>query len=273
MNTHGRPASQAANAGAPSDQRSEIQTYFDAEATRYVHDRELQYSYISQKRLTLDLLPEQFDRVLDLGCGPALMANDLLDRAGEVWGVDVSERMISYGKARMRNHPLGDRCDLRVGNSEKLIFADNYFDALISLGMLEYLETYDRAIAEMYRVLRPGGVAVLTVPTRISAYYLARAPCDKARMLVKRLLGRTRAGAERFPTNRCVPWRLDGALRSAGFQKIAGRYCNFMFYPLHEMHAGVSLALNRKLAFLSRHAPGAFLGTQYVVKAMKPQQI
>ena len=51
---------------------------------------------------------------------------------------------------------------------------------------------------------------------------------------------------------------------------MAGRYCNFIFYPLHELHAGASLALNRALSGLSDSSLGRWIGAQYVVKARKP---
>jgi hypothetical protein len=59
-------------------------------------------------------------------------------------------------------------------------------------------------------------------------------------------------------------------LRRAGFERVAGRYCNFIFYPLHELHAGASLALNRALSGLSDSPFGRWIGAQYMIKARKP---
>ena len=64
--------------------------------------------------------------------------------------------------------------------------------------------------------------------------------------------------------------RLDEELARAGFEKRDARYCNFIFHPLHELHAGMSLAINRRLSALE-HVPFAhWLGTQYIVAALKP---
>ena len=76
--------------------------------------------------------------------------------------------------------------------------------------------------------------------------------------------------SERFVTNRCVPGRLDRELARAGFQKLDARYCNFIFHPLHELHAGASMAINRRLTALGQPPLAGFLGSQYVVKAGKP---
>ena len=252
------------------NQAAEIRTYFDAEAIQYFRGRENEYSFVSQKSLALEMLPRRARRILDAGCGPAVLAGDLLKRAREVWGIDVSEQMIAYGRARMEHHPLRHRCHLSVGDAQQMSHEEGFFDAVVSLGMLEYLISYRPALAEMYRVLRPGGCAVLSVPNRVSAYHLSRLAADKVRSLLKRALKRSPSGSERFVTNRCVPSRLDRELEAVGFRKLEARYCNFIFYPLHELHRGASMALNRRLSSLADRPLGSWLGTQYVVKVVKP---
>jgi SAM-dependent methyltransferase len=197
------------------------------------------------------------------------MGEQLLERSREVWGIDMSAQMVRLGSERMRGHPEGSRCHLRVGTLEHLEFADGAFDAIVAMGVLEYVLDRGEALAEMRRVLRPGGVAVITIPSSQSAYHVARGACVAAREAAKRVIGRPPAPSQRFVTRRCIPWRLDRQLERAGFRKAEGRYCNFILYPLHELHSGASLALNRRLSGLSASALGAWLGTQYVVKAMK----
>lgn len=84
------------------------------------------------------------------------------------------------------------------------------------------------------------------------------------------MLGREPRPSERFVTNRCVPGRLDDELARAGFQKLEGRYCNFIFHPLHELHARASMALNRRLSAFGQLPLAPWLGSQYVVKVLKP---
>ena len=252
------------------DQGARIRGYFDGAAQQYLLEREEQYSFVSQREHVLALLPRRMERVLDIGCGPAVMEGDLLGRAGEVCGVDASERMIACGRARLLNHPEGARCRLSVGDIEALALADASFDAVLSMGVFEYLLSYDRALAEIRRVLRPGGVAVITVPSRVSAYHLSREGAETLLGLAKRMLGRPPSETRRFVTNRCIPARFDRQLERAGLRKAEARYCNFILYPLHELHAGATLALNRRLSGLARRELGACLGTQYIVKAQKP---
>ena len=247
-----------------------IRSYFDTCAGEYAREREREFSFATQKRLALEMLPAKLGRVLDVGCGPAVLAEALLERAEEFWGIDLSAQMIAHGEARIQSHALCSRCYLSVGNGEALTFADGAFDAVVSLGMLEYLPSYERALAEIFRVLRPGGVAVLAVPNRASAYHRAGRVTTRLRALAKRVLRRPPRASERFVTNRCVPARLDHELERAGLQKLDGRYCNFIFHPLHELHAGASMAINRRLTALGQPPLARWLGSQYVVKAGKP---
>ena len=247
-----------------------IRRYFDAASDQYARGRAQEYSFTAQKRIALEFLPARSARVLDIGCGPAVLADELLERADEYSGIDLSPQMIAHGAARMKGHPQGSRCTLSVGDAEALAFPDGSFDAVVALGLLEYLPSYERALSEISRVLRPGGVAALAVPNRASAYRRCRLIADRARLGAKRLLGRAPRGTERFHWNPCIPARLDEELARAGFARVAGRYCNFIFYPLHELHAGASLALNRALSGLSDSALGRVLGAQYVVKARRP---
>lgn len=253
----------------PMNQSAQIRSYFDSVAFEYQLERERQYSFVSQRDLVLQLLPEACSRILDIGCGPAVMEAELLKRSKEVWGIDASGQMVQYGKARMNKHPAGERCHLAIGDIERLEFASGSFDAVVSMGVIEYLLTYDRALGEIYRVLHPGGVAVITVPNRVCEYHLARESVEALRKVARRVLKRPPGRTEGFVTNRCVPWRLDRQLERAGFHRVEGRFCNFILYPLHELQGAASLALNKRMGVLAASKLGVWLGTQYVVKAQK----
>lgn len=252
-----------------STQASAIRRYFDAASDHYARSRAQEYSFIAQKRIALEFLPPRLERVLDIGCGPAVLAADLLERADAYCGIDLSPQMIAHGRSRLAADARGSRCALSVGDAEALAFADGSFDAVVALGLLEYLGSYEPALREICRVLRPGGVAVLAVPNRLSAYRRCRRAADGARGALKRLLGHKPRASEHFVWNPCIPARLDEELRRAGFVRAAGRYCNFILYPLHDLHAGASLALNRALSRLAPAALAPWLGAQYVVKALK----
>lgn len=94
--------------------------------------------------------------VLDVGCGTGGTMDGLRD-LGEIWGADVSESALDF--CRERGHPSLNRC-----RAEALAFADASFDVAVCCDILEHLEDDDLGFAEVLRVLRPGGVAIVTVP-------------------------------------------------------------------------------------------------------------
>lgn len=94
-------------------------------------------------------------RVLDLGCGTGALARELTG-LGAVHGVDVSLEAIQLSRRR------GLEC-LCVGSAEGLPYAAGVFDAVAAADVVEHVDDY-YAMAEIARVLRPGGLALVHVP-------------------------------------------------------------------------------------------------------------
>jgi ubiquinone/menaquinone biosynthesis C-methylase UbiE len=104
-------------------------------------------------------------KILDAGCGPGEMAAKLMQRGYEVWGLDIAEAMVRRAR---------ERCGVnrfRVGDIERIPFPDNTFDGVVCLGVLEYLDTDAKALREIERVLKPGGMAVVSTPNAICPLY------------------------------------------------------------------------------------------------------
>ena len=99
-------------------------------------------------------------RVLDLGCNNGYGSQMLSFVAASVAGCDVSERLIAQANALVTPRPI----DFRVADGADLPFADDAFDLIICAQVIEHVVARDRLLAEMRRVLAPGGVAVLTTP-------------------------------------------------------------------------------------------------------------
>jgi ubiquinone/menaquinone biosynthesis C-methylase UbiE len=113
------------------------------------------------------------DCILDVGTGTglvALRAARLLS-AGRVIGIDHSQGMIEQACAKARCRGLGDFVTFRKSDAEQLDCSDQSFDVVLSLYALFHFPDPLRALAEMYRVLRPGGRVVIGVgsgPTPLS---------------------------------------------------------------------------------------------------------
>jgi ubiquinone/menaquinone biosynthesis C-methylase UbiE len=101
--------------------------------------------------------------ILDVGVGTgrfpkAMLADNRFD--GQVWGLDISVGMLR--RARERLASFGERCTLIWENADALPFPDETFDAVVCLEALEFTPSPERTLDELLRVLRPGGVLLLT---------------------------------------------------------------------------------------------------------------
>jgi SAM-dependent methyltransferase len=108
-----------------------------------------------ERPATLSLLPDVSGlRVLDLGCGPGLNTEELLNRGADVVAVDVTPRMIELTRER-----VGDRATiLRADAEQPLTFAgDGEFDFVLAALMLDYIDDWRPLFHELRRVLKPGG--------------------------------------------------------------------------------------------------------------------
>jgi SAM-dependent methyltransferase len=112
--------------------------------------------------------PARSPRVLDVGCGTGHHVERLRERGYRVTGLDGSIEMLRTASAV---HGPGGVC---LGDAERLPFPDASFDLVICIEVLRYLATPDPCVREMARVLRPGGVCLMTaLPLwNLNAYWL-----------------------------------------------------------------------------------------------------
>jgi ubiquinone/menaquinone biosynthesis C-methylase UbiE len=100
------------------------------------------------------------DRALDVGCGSGVATREAarcVGPSGYVLGIDLSSGMIATAK-----RPKTPGVEYRVMDAESLELRDGSFDAVISLCAVMHFPTIATALAEMYRVLRPGGRLVVS---------------------------------------------------------------------------------------------------------------
>lgn len=98
-------------------------------------------------------------RILDAGCGAGPLTAELRDRGALMTGFDGSPEMLRRARRR-----LGDDVPLHVADlAQPLPFADDAFDDVVCSLVLHYLEDWDAPLAELRRVLKPGGRLILSV--------------------------------------------------------------------------------------------------------------
>ena len=94
---------------------------------------------------------EGVTRVLELGAGDGVQSSALREHFAEVTPIDIA--------------PSGDVDGLIVTDASSLPFVDSYFDLVFSSNVLEHIEDLDACMAEMKRVLAPGGIMIHSMPT------------------------------------------------------------------------------------------------------------
>ncbi len=109
--------------------------------------------------------------ILDVATGTAGVALALARRTtAKVVGVDLTTQMVARGQANVHASSWADRITLCVGRGEQLPFEDGTFDALTFTYLLRYVEDPAATMAELARVVRPGGTVAnlefLVPPTR-----------------------------------------------------------------------------------------------------------
>jgi SAM-dependent methyltransferase len=125
------------------------------------------------------LRPEPGMEILDIGCGTGNFSLELARIGVKVTGIDVSEAMLA--KAREKAAREGLAIEFLRADARQLPFADESFDAVVSVTALEFVPDLGEALQEAYRVLKTGGrlvVGLIGGNSAWSRYYKAKAARD-----------------------------------------------------------------------------------------------
>lgn len=151
---------------------------------------------------------------LDVGCGGGALSDDIL-RTGapkSLIGIEPIEDVIRDTRAA-HDDP---RAEFRCANAQDMAFTDDSFDIAVSGLVINFIEDQARALAEMTRVVRPGGTVAGYVWDFAEKMELFRIYWDSARALDPGAVQFDQG--ERFPV--CKPGPLTGLFRSAGLDNV-----------------------------------------------------
>jgi ubiquinone/menaquinone biosynthesis C-methylase UbiE len=119
----------------------------------------------NEVRLVLDEVNAQpGQKILDVGCGDGIWTNYLADATtAEIHGLDVSKHDLTIAKKRAKQSNVTVHYHLE--DATKMSFKANSFDTVFSISTLEHTDNDDPIFKEMYRVLKPGGKLIVSMPT------------------------------------------------------------------------------------------------------------
>jgi HAD superfamily hydrolase (TIGR01549 family) len=205
--------------------------------------------------------PQPGERIVDVGCGSGLYARELVRRGATVTATEYAPS--SLAQARHNVGGLAAGVEFRLEDAQELTFSDSSFDKVLLTEVIEHLPRPAKAVAEAARVLRPGGLLVVSTPSRYSPLNLAYG-----------LKRRVRGYAFNEHLHEFTP---------SSFRRLAGEhldveslaFANFLLaYPADELYLRLGspgLGLLERLERLLAGAPLLRrLGWTMVIRARKP---
>jgi ubiquinone/menaquinone biosynthesis C-methylase UbiE len=188
------------------------QTVFDERTARQLDAMYRARDIVRRRRLVRDALGAQpGDHVLDVGCGPGYYVAELLEDVGsrgKLVGIDSSTAMLETAARRCAG--LG-HAEFHHGDATHLPVADQSSDRALCVQVLEFVPDTSAALAEFYRVLRPGGRVVLWDVDWATLSWHSNDPARMQRMLHT---------WDRHVAHPALPRTLGPALRDAGFEAV-----------------------------------------------------
>ncbi len=112
------------------------------------------------------LMPEVGGTLLDFGCGNGAQTFLFAPDFDSIIGVDISEQYLDMFKQEAGRKGISDRTQAIHNDGSNLPLESSSIDCAISFEVLEHVESEDDVLKELLRVIRPGGVLVLSVPNR-----------------------------------------------------------------------------------------------------------
>jgi len=169
-NSTGKPDSYD-NRDVRSSRQGGSVSYFDAVARdyfqRYQEKSPGGYALRVRKQRLFELMDRSGGRVLDVGCGPGVMVQELVNLGYECWGIDVSSKMVEECR---NNFGHIAQAHFSVGDATRLDFPDNFFDAVVCMGVIDHTEDSEASLREMARVVKSNGRLLISFPNLISPY-------------------------------------------------------------------------------------------------------
>jgi len=148
-----------------ASKKEQVATMFDNISWRYdLLNRLLSFGIDIwwRKKAIAQLRRNQPKFILDIATGTGDLAIEALSlKPYKIIGVDISEGMLSFGRKKLIEKGLEDKIELKLGDSEKLLFPDAHFDAvMVSFGVRNF-QDLELGLNEILRVLKPGGQVMI----------------------------------------------------------------------------------------------------------------
>lgn len=270
--------------GAPRSEKvqADVNAHFDSSASYWdgVYRGDSLQGAIYQRRQAAvleyvdgaGLAPES--HVLEIGCGAGHLTIQLAERGLDVVAVDASQAMVESTAERARDAGLGGRVTVASADVHALPYDDGDFALVVAVGVIPWLHSPPAAIAEISRVLRPGGELVLTCDNRARLISFTDPRAMLALSPLRDVLVARRARAGLASSRLHYPHTIDALLAERSLQPLAGRTIGFgplSFLGRPILSEARAMRVDARLQGLAdRRMPGIrSTGWHYVVRARR----
>lgn len=212
-----------------------IEEEFDIWGEYHQHRHEMRYDLVAQH--VREHLPVG-GAVLDVGCGSALVADRIADVAARYVGLDFPEHHMRYAAERFVDSADPLQVELVRGDGERMPFTDASFDVVVMSEVIEHLLRPELAVWEIARVLRPGGVFVMT--TNNASEVPLRSPLSHPFAWLEKAFGAHRP--ELISLRPWIwPWAVDAEILPPGSPEVYLPHTHHIFGETRQLFAAAGL--------------------------------
>lgn len=213
------------------------------------------------------------DIVLDIACGTGF-GTDIIasNTSGRVIGGDIAADAIEECTARWSKPNL----EFMVLDGTKLSFPDSYFDKIVSFETIEHTGQYKLMAAEFARVLKPGGILILSTPNRavsspdgviVNPYHIQEFTCDELKEILQAAFSKVEQAGQRYSRydnksfGRTMGKLFEKLFLSFGIRKLpyswrSGFMKTFFGYPLYPRD--IDFVMEKDMARVKNECPVQF---------------
>lgn len=241
-----------------SEQKENIRQYFDGSENwreKLYVDNSHPFNRLLTRRkeyafTMLNAVPElKRGTAVDIGCGPGDYVEELMKRGFETFAIDISTEMLNVCRMRLNIPDIVFQSHFKQADIENIPFNDQTFDVVICVGVLGLLTTDDKALGEILRVLKPGGLLLLAVENIMSLSNIDYFLRDKIRSLFKTdsQLKKDNYSGVAIPSTWWIPhnngihyklynpWKLNRLINGKGFHLMNSMTAGYEFRVLRRM--------------------------------------
>ena len=242
-----------------------VTTYFSKNPEKYAKEYEREtaegYAFRRRKERLLELLGKGAGKLLDIGCGPAVMTREIISLGWNYHGSDISDTMIEEAKKRFPEVLFS------VDDATKINVPSHSYQRIVAMGLVEYIDD-EAALTEFTRILAPHGHLFVSIPNIGSPARLWDRFILSPRSKINRKS--TRKPSQAFFHRKYALSKYKKLLEKYGFsvKKVVAYNFRVIPRPFDMWFPRLSVNISKILEPL-RSTPLSFLATAFVVEAIK----